>query len=177
MRAFIAIELPDHIKAALGNVQGEVVPVLPPAKWAKPQNLHLTMIFLGDINATQAEDARAAIAQCAIQTKKIQTKLTGFGYFPSEKNPRVFFTQLEHEEEFIRLHQALCAKLKIMPEKRFRAHITLCRFKKGEKANLMNKLPVLVKNETFTANRLTLFESTLTPDGPIYEKIFSEEII
>ena len=177
MRAFIAIELPNHIKEALGNIQKELTEALPRVKWVEPQNLHLTMIFLGNIDEAQADDARAAIAQCALQTKKIETKSADLGFFPGERNPRVLFAQLENEAEFIRLYRALCAELKIIPEKRFKAHVTLCRFKEGRKAGLTEKLPILTGCETFIADRLTLFKSTLTSRGPVYEKIFSTQII
>jgi len=177
MRAFIAVELPDYIKDVLGSIQKTLAPVLPHAKWVEPQNLHLTMIFLGAIDEVKADYTRAAIKQCALQAKKIETKLSGLGFFPNGRNPRVLFAQLENEEDFIRLYRALCAELKIIPEKRFKAHVTLCRFREGGKISLTGKLPVFVNGETFTANRLALFKSTLTPRGPIYEKMSAAQTI
>jgi len=177
MRAFIAIELPDQIKAWLGKVQNELGPALPPAKWVEPQNLHLTMLFLGDIDETKVNGTRAAIKQCALRAKKIETRLAGLGCFPDERNPQVLFAQLENEEEFIRLYQALCTELKIIPEKRFKAHITLCRFKAGEKTGFADELTALPESAIFTTDRLTLFKSTLSANGPAYETIFSTKII
>ena len=78
MRAFIAIELPDSVREALRREQARFRKVCPDARWTRPEGIHLTLKFLGEISARQAAQVKKALAQME-QFEKFRVRAQGFG--------------------------------------------------------------------------------------------------
>lgn len=82
MRAFIAIELPEEIKQALGQLQQKLKATGADAKWVAPENIHLTLKFLGEINDTQLAKINAILDETARQNNPFQLRINSIGVFP-----------------------------------------------------------------------------------------------
>jgi len=184
MRAFIAIELPKDIKAGLSKIQEELkaesLKIEPPSiSWVKPQNLHLTLKFLGDIPAEQLKEIKQIISETTKTISGFRLRLEAAGFFPNLQTARIIWVGANQPPpELKQLAQQLEARLvkSGMPqeERDFRPHITIGRIKNRLNSFDLEKiLDKLEKNITgsnweFNCGEITLFESTLGPGGPAY---------
>jgi 2'-5' RNA ligase len=94
MRAFIAIDLPESIQAALGQQQAAFRAACPDARWTRPEGMHLTLKFLGEISDDQVRQVTEALASLALP-EKFSIEVKGFGFFPDARRPRVLWVGLE----------------------------------------------------------------------------------
>jgi 2'-5' RNA ligase len=145
------------------------------------ESLHATLVFLGH----QAERDVDRIAELSLTTPPAAFELRpGEAVALPPRRPRLYALGLEEPREELREWQAgLSARLAgaglYEPEKRpFWAHVTLGRVKRGANAPRMEPLPELPADlrRPFLAERLTLFKSTLTPSGAVYEALRSEAL-
>ena len=183
MRTFIAITLPENIKSILSNTQDELKQVGADVKWVKPENIHLTLKFLGEIEQELLEKIKGVLEEIAQKNMTFSAYLSKLGAFPKLRYPRVIWISLGHDQTIIDIAKDLETRmLKIGFPKESRAfttHITLGRIRSGLKRNeLIQKIEILNKNISgpqaeFRVTNLTLFKSTLTPQGPIYETLLN----
>ncbi|TAM41821.1 RNA 2',3'-cyclic phosphodiesterase [bacterium] len=178
MRAFIAIELTQSIKDHLSKIQDELKPGLPKAGWVKPQNLHLTLKFLGDISSHQLEEIKRIIAETSLEFTPFKIKLDDLGVFPGLRNARIIWAGITQDALIKQLAGSLETKLagiRIAEEKRgFSSHITMARVKIPINPAVLERELGKAKNDLvyanleFNAEGITLFESVLGPNGPAY---------
>jgi len=176
MRLFIAIELPQGVKAALGEIAAQLAQSGVRAGWARPDTLHIPLKFPGEVAESKLDAIRAVLDRVAAGHAPFQALAGEFGFFPSRGRPRVFFVGTDQQELLQALAQDLerdLAALGFAVEGRFKAHITLARFK-GEKnlTAFRNRLAELAVNEPVPVTALVLFRSTLTPHGAIHEELY-----
>lgn len=181
MRTFIAIELPQHITAALGNIQETLKSSKLNIRWVRPENIHLTLKFLGDILPEAVDPISRALSESVRGYDPISLSAKGSGAFPGIKNPRVIWVGLSGQVPRLKtLQQTLAENLAALgfeKEKRaFKGHLTLGRIKGSVdpvKLNAALNEVMDFETEPFLADRIILFQSDLKPTGPVYTKIAS----
>src|SRR5664279_2466351 len=90
MRLFVAIEIPEDVRESLASVLREFRAISPEAKWVRPENMHLTLRFLGDTDPVKLNDVQAILA--AVRSPQpVTLEFRGLGFFPNVKRPRVFW--------------------------------------------------------------------------------------
>jgi len=180
MRTFIAIELPPPTKEKIAQVQQVFKECDLAIKWVKPENIHLTLKFLGNIKEDQLPEIKNVITEVAKKNKSLKAQFTDFGFFPNERKPRVFFIATSYQDLLKSIAQELEERLKdigFKAEHRFKSHLTLARIKSLENIDcLKRKCKEVELTEEFAINEIILFKSTLTRSGPIYEKIFTSPL-
>jgi 2'-5' RNA ligase len=180
MRTFIAIDLPSYIKEKIYNITEIFKGCNLNAKWVEKDNFHMTLKFLGEIEEKKLEGIKKIIEIVANKFHNFEINLKEFGFFPNEKNPRVFFLSTDKEEALKTIATNLEEELENIgfpKENRFKSHITLARFKSRKNLDcLKRKIKEVAIQEKFTINGITLFKSTLTKYGPIYEEIFKKSL-
>jgi 2'-5' RNA ligase len=180
MRTFIAFPLPVEIKETLASVQGNLRSCNLDAKWVTPERLHLTLKFLGEVPEAKLEPIREKLNSVAKEFKALSVTLEKFGFFPHERNPRIFFVATDKEEALQKIASHLeeeLAQLGFAPEHRFKSHITLARFRSRKNIDcIREKIKELKIEGRFSCQDIVLFKSTLTPSGPIYEEIFKARL-
>ena len=178
MRLFVAVELPPGHRASLAGVcergrRGGV-------RWVGPENVHLTLKFLGDVDEALLADLKAALAAVAAAAEPFPLSLKGGGCFPNARAPRVIWIGLaEGAEEASALAAAVERALEPLgfaAEKRpFRPHLTIGRVKDVQAGapTAANKIEQLKEYGVppATAEAIALIKSTLTPEGSIYQEI------
>ena len=193
MRAFIAVDLSEELRAKIKGIQKQFMDLEIhenlKLKFVNPWQVHQTVKFLGDIPENSVEEIKIALA--ATTQKPFDIKLRGAGFFPEAslekvRNIRVVWIGMEKgEEELKALQQEVESELSALGfprEKRFGAHVTLCRVKKrlsqAEIRLLLNKIAELkdVEVGTMLVEELKLKRSTLTPKGPIYEDVWVKRL-
>ncbi len=176
MRSFIAIELPQEIKDKLAELQSKLEPLIK-GNFVAKNNLHISLKFLGSIgNIAEIEKELLKISK---DIKPFNIQIKKLGIFPSENYIRVIWAGA-YAPELQELYNKIQTSLEPLGFKKedhkFHAHITLARVKAvNEKQKLLEliKQPInqSINFGSFTANKISLFKSTLTGKGPIYEEI------
>ncbi len=176
MRAFIAVEIPDTIQATLAALQAHLAQARADVKWVERDNLHVTMRFLGEITQDQRHAIEQLLSKIAASRPPIRVHLSQLGAFPSAGSPRVIWVGIgQGQEELGRIAGELedgLAALHLPSEDRpFVAHVTLGRTRSprhlAQLASLLKETTWILP-EPFVIGHLTLFQSTLSPSGPIY---------
>lgn len=180
IRSFIALSLPQEIKNYLTAIIQEFKKIAADVKWVKPENLHLTLKFLGEQEEKRIKKIKEILEVVAGQRKSYALELGGIGGFPKLEYPRVIWIGLSKgTQETLNLVQELekeISKLGIPQEKKpFATHITLGRVRSAlnrEKLVACLKDFAIAKEKlNFSAQEIVLYKSTLTAQGPIYEPI------
>lgn len=181
IRAFIAIELNLETRELLSSIQIELKKTRADVKWVKPENIHLTIKFLGNINSDQANEIKKILSEVARENNQFDIDLSEVGAFPKKEYPRVIWVGVEKNKDKVAKIAAdleeRIVNLGIPKEDRpFQSHITIGRVRSNDnRADLVDKLKTitLAQKPSLLISKLTLFKSTLSPSGPIYE-ILSE---
>lgn len=183
MRAFIAIELDKNIKEALSKIQLELKKTDADVKWVLPGSIHLTLKFLGEAEEEKIPKIIQAIKKIACALNPFRIEIKNIGAFPNTKSPRVIWVGIEQGKENLSqlagLVEDALEGLKFPAEERkFSAHITIGRARSPKhKAALSETMQQLQFNPLSQAVKsIVLFKSTLTPKGPIYEKLTEENL-
>ncbi|HET7213449.1 MAG TPA: RNA 2',3'-cyclic phosphodiesterase [Terriglobia bacterium] len=177
MRAFIAIELPESIREALRREQARFRQVCPDARWTRPEGIHLTLKFLGEISAPQEAEVKNTLSRME-RFEKFTVRVQGFGFFPSAKRPRVFWAGLDAPPELAQMAAQVenaLAPLGFPPENRdFKPHLTLARFKVPRPQPRIEALLAVQSSSllgSFEVSEFFLWESRLLPGGAEYHKM------
>jgi 2'-5' RNA ligase len=177
MRAFIAIDISDEVRAAVCALAGELRKRVTGARWVLPENLHLTLRFLGEAEERLLEEMSTELVSTTARFAPFHLEFRGIGAFPSPRRPRVLSaTVARPPEELARLHEhleALARKHGFRPEERaFSPHLTFARLRKpGKELRLIQSelgdraLGVALIEE------VVLFRSILKPTGAIYHAL------
>jgi len=177
MRAFIAIDLPEEIHLELARWQSGFRTVCPEAKWTKPDGIHLTLKFLGEISDSQVQQVIKALK--ALPTfRRFAIEVKGFGFFPDGRRPRVFWTGVEAPAELQQLAERVEASLEKLGFARearaFTPHLTLARFKAPRPQPDLQAMVEQHRSHPlgrFEVSEFFLFESKLSPQGAEYRKV------
>lgn len=170
MRAFIALALPDGMARETLSLSRQLSRVLD-ARIVAPENHHLTLAFLGEIDEYGAEAAIAAIDEACAGRPPVLLEPRGLATFGRGKD-RTLVLELDGNPELTALAASVRERLSdhwvSYDEKAFRPHVTLAR-----KARLPEDLGILVLPDAAWASNVVLFRSTLTSDGPIYKELYA----
>ena len=177
MRAFIAIDLPEHIHTALSQKQAAFRAACPDARWMRPEGIHLTLKFLGEIAEPQVKQVTGALANLG-QVETFPVEVKGFGFFPDARRPRVFWVGIEAPPGLSQLAarvEASMQELGFPKEARsFTPHLTLARFKVPRPQPALQALLAQQRElrlGCFEVSEFFLFESKLSPQGAEYRKV------
>ncbi len=102
VRVFVALDLPDLAKAVLRQTVQELESVLPSGvRWVDPGGIHLTLKFLGDVDAGRVDLLLAAMDKAArgFASCSFPLSLSGLGVFPNAREPRVLWAGVEGDLE------------------------------------------------------------------------------
>ncbi len=178
IRAFIAVDIPDSLRQDLAALQSELRASGADVGWVKPENLHLTLKFLGDIEESQVEPLVLSLSKESVRlgSSPFTISLEGIGAFPKTTYPRVIWVGVNQgKEELEKLAlgvERTCVDLGFAAEERpFSVHLTIGRVRSKDRlAWLIKKLQVAEFRGSAPASidRILLIQSTLSPHGPTY---------
>ena len=182
IRSFIAIELPTGLKQELTRLETQLKAGNQPwVKWVKPDSIHLTLKFLGNIAAGTTAAITGAIEKSARGIKPFSLKVEGLGVFPSLKRVQVAWVGISGEtDKLTQLQKRLESNLTPLgftPESRpFTPHLTLARLKEHTSPNERQEFGKLIASTNFEASdievkEISLMKSQLTRTGAIYTQI------
>jgi 2'-5' RNA ligase len=188
MRAFIAVELPDvvvnDLRRAMSLIRDAGVHNL---RTVRPEGIHLTVKFLGDIAISQVEPLSVAMNNATRDIKPFELHLGGTGAFPNNQHPRVIWAGVDGEMESLRSLQQSIEKavegLGVEGERReYNPHLTLGRIRggasqeEGQKVAQTLSITNLDESLRIPVNSISLMRSTLTPNGAVYDRLASASL-
>lgn len=179
MRAFIAIELSEEIRSALGRIQSHLKYSGADVKWVEEKNIHLTLKFLGEITEEKREKIESILDEIGKSMNSFKISIKDIGAFPKIDYPRVIWVGLDKgaAESKILAEKIDGALSQIGFEKEarpFAAHLTIGRVRSSKNRQaLKEKIKNYERRDTndVIVSSVILFQSSLTPKGPIYTKL------
>lgn len=133
LRVFVASDLPETVKVALGERAAEVRHRVPPASWGRPETYHVTYAFLGDQDESTVARLGDALTDALASSRAFDARISGAGFFPDARRPRVAWVGLQPPEAFAGLAEAVRGAVRsaavAMDVKPFAPHMTLARIK------------------------------------------------
>ena len=176
MRLFVAINLDPSLKALLAEIQGKLKATEAPVRWVKPEQIHLTLKFLGEVGEATLPALRDALGHCLAEVSAFPLSFSRLGTFPSKGTPRVIWVGVsEGGHEVEKLHR--CIEEALLPlgfpreDRPLHPHLTLGRVKGAR--HLQSLREYLHNTEVKELGRMRvqcvdLMRSELHPQGAIY---------
>ena len=182
VRTFVATEISDPVRRAAAQLIKTLGAISADVKWVEPQNLHLTVKFLGDVSLKETARICQAVQKAAAEVKPFELTFGGVGAFPNPERPRTIWIAGHCEDAadgMALLHEKVeqrLAKLGFRKDsRRFQAHLTIGRVRRGgpgmaDLARLIQENAGLQFGKT-TVQEVVVFSSQLTREGPTYQPL------
>jgi len=179
LRLFIAVDVPEPVKATLAAAAAPFRQTIPGGRWTRPEAWHVTLKFLGRSWPRLVPAVEEAVRSAAEASERFETRLTELGVFPGPGRARVIWAGLwDPDGKFPKIVKLLDESLGgvFEPEKRaFTPHLTLARL--NPPTDIREVAPTLIGHsvtaESFTVGSLVLYRSHLSPRGATYEPLLS----
>jgi len=180
IRAFLAVEVPHHITAGIRDIQRRLAPRIEDIRWVRPEGIHLTLKFFGNISEEDIPCISGIVGEQAGNTAPVTLRVHSIGVFPGPSRPRVLWMGLTGDTDRLAVLQgdiesALPACGFPREGRAFKPHLTLGRARSQKK--MFTGLGDIGEEEEgyeagrFEAGGLTLFRSELMPHGARYSKL------
>jgi 2'-5' RNA ligase len=183
LRLFIAIPIPEPVRDEIIRVQQELQPLVPRdvVRWARSDQFHLTLRFLGDVPADGVEELKESAGAVCRNARPLSLRAEGVGFFPNPRSPRVIWMGInDREGRLVDLQKQIeTAVGPFSPEpgeKNFTGHATLGRLKNPRPADtrdLAARAQSLEKRlfGEWTAHEIEIIRSELSPAGARYTSL------
>ncbi len=185
LRAFIAADLTPAVREAVAQVSRNLQQKLAglPLRWVAPENMHLTLKFLGDVSARNLRLLEEMLAGEARQHTAFEFGVGTLGAFPNPRHPRVLWVGVSGPDALQRLHAGIenaMARLGYPREQRpYQPHLTLARVARNAPAAVIRQISQVLRQETVgylgsvRVEAIHLYRSDLSPQGPRYTRLFT----
>ncbi len=180
-RTFVALPLPQPMIQALADVQGQLKRLCPPrsVRWVTPDNIHLTLAFLGEILPSRVPAVQAALSSVSRNLAPFPFTVGGLGAFPSARRPRVVWVGLGDPDGRLELvYQAVNEALRsvgfTLEQRPFKPHLTLGRVGRRTSRPESQQVGAAISETTVgelgtvTAEQMIFFRSVLKSGGAEY---------
>ncbi len=182
LRTFIALELSGGVKSRARQLVDRLRITDASINWVQPENMHLTLKFLGDVPEIETPDVCRCVARAAATIEPFEIVFRGAGAFPNAANPRSLWIGVEDGTEYlvelqVAIEQALHKDLGFAKEhRRFQPHLTIGRVKHSGGDGGQRLKELIEQNADFDANlsvvdEVVTFASFLGKEGPTYQAL------
>ncbi len=170
MRLFVALSLPESIRFQVSLLCSGI----PDTRWVPPENLHISLRFIGEVDGGMFDDIDAALA--GIRAPAFTLELSGVGHFGNGARPRALWAGVARQPALLHLRdkvESALVRTGIEPEgQKFKPHVTLSRLKSVPLAKLQDFLAgnSLFRTPPFEVTQFTLYSSFLASEAAIYRE-------
>ena len=185
LRTFIALPLDERVRRHIVSLQEELGREQVNVKWVEPENLHVTLLFLGEIDARELPDLCKAVRGVTSELDSFAVEVAGVGCFPNPRRPRTLWIGIsDGRAEVVELHDRIeDALLRLgayrREERGFTPHVTLGRVKSDDGGGPLRDR--LKEQSDWSAGRQEVREvhvmsSETGPKGPTYTVLSREKL-
>lgn len=176
IRAFVAVPLPVGLVSVLTRTQRRLSTDLT-ASWTRPEAMHLTLHFLGEVEVAVAERIGASLRAACARIPAFAVQARHLGTFPNPRRPRVLWAGIADGAPLITLQRTLVEPLRDcgleLDSRPYRPHLTLARFRKPLRRQHLSFLASILRDEqrdfgSVPVEEVRLYRSELLPDGARY---------
>lgn len=178
IRTFICIDLPSNLKSRLENLTVELQKSSKSKiGWVKPNNMHLTLRFLGDIAKEQISIVQGCVERSCEGISSFTVTASELGVFPNLRHPRVFWVGIKDFTAYLlplqkKLEQELVKAGFDKADKAFSPHLTIGRVREGNPQEVITKLgQIKFTPENILVKELIVMQSELKTGGSVYTKL------
>jgi len=177
MRLFVAMDVPDEIKGVISTALEGLKSGVEGVRWVKPENIHLTLKFIGDYEERKLDRLVDEVRKAALRSPRFTALLGGCGAFSSPSKARVIWVDMREGGEgaavVARKVDSRLGKIGVKRESRpFRAHLTLGRLKRPKDcSDMLDRLDDDLEELAempFDVHEIVLYRSLLSSEGPTY---------
>jgi RNA 2',3'-cyclic 3'-phosphodiesterase len=185
IRAFIAIDLSPEIRRMLEQVTLQLKERLgdAPIRWAPAQNIHLTLMFLGDVSVKNLEMLKKVLQNEVSSHHSFEFSVGGVGAFPNNRHARVIWVGVEAPAELLNVQRGIEAAVSRLgyarEERPFSAHLTLGRVSRNATSKDIHLISDVLESTKVgflgvaQVDAIHLLKSDLRPTGAVYSRVFS----
>jgi 2'-5' RNA ligase len=179
VRTFVAITLHGSLHETIGDIIDKLSASNAKVKWVEPENVHLTLKFLGNVEEERLPEVYEACERAAKGAGPIDLEMRALGCFPDVKNPRIVWLGIERGADVVKqLQERVESELRAIgfpkEDRPFRAHLTLGRVKGKQKLAVLCRLLDEKRNifvGSMRAEKISVMKSKTLPTGPIYTEL------
>jgi 2'-5' RNA ligase len=184
-RTFCAIELPANVRAQLADHAKQLRAVVPEASasWSKPENVHLTLKFFGNVATRNIPTISVAASRVVKEFSPFQIKIGGTGVFPKATRPQVLWIGVEDSSGRLselqrRLEEEFATAGFDKEDRAYKPHLTIARIRRPDGARRLAESHLQTKFALLNirVNEFVVFRSQLSPKGSIYTAISKHEL-
>jgi 2'-5' RNA ligase len=168
-RLFVAITIPEEVASSLERL----CVGLPDVRWTDPDDFHLTLRFIGEVDPPTFHDIGTALAE--VSARPFEVTLRGIGHFPPRGEPTTLWVGADGGEPLAALRRRVdraLADVGVGPEpRRFQPHVTLARFRRPPPENRLGAFlrnSSLYRSASFPVSGFSLWSSVLRPEGALH---------
>ncbi len=185
MRAFIAVDIEDpRLISSLSSIKNTISTLNVPIKFVEDENLHITLVFLGEIDESTVETLKSGLEE-NIKHPPFEISVEGLGSFPSLSRPRVVWAGIRKgSKELTNIHETVMKTLNTLnirvKGEKFHPHVTIGRLKGSRNIQSLTKLLIEYSNYFFgeqQIDKVKIKQSILTPKGPIYRDVYVKKLV
>ena len=179
VRCFVAVEVEDEIRARLAEAQEALAAAGSHVRWSRPESLHVTLKFLGDIEESNVGAVCTIVESVAAAHDAFAVEVAGLGAFPNPRRPRVVFARMSDPTNTLaamaRALDERATAVGVSRDRRpFRPHLTLGRVKSGRGMADLTQALAAYEARAFggqTVSQISLMRSELRPSGAVYTRL------
>lgn len=175
VRTFVCIEIPESIRSRINKLQQTLRQMEALVSWTRPSNIHLTLKFLGGVEASSINRTTKALERAANGIRPFEVEVSGGGCFPSPRSPRVLWVGISNVPEQLRqlytnIEDELAGEGFPREKRRFSPHLTIGRIREPRNSARLAEALIAIgfETEAFPAKEVILMRSDLKPTGSIY---------
>lgn len=189
LRLFVAIQVPEDVRIEMAGMQDELRPLAAPegVRWVKPEQLHLTLKFLGNVPENLVESVKNSLTEACAGISPFDLSAKEIGFFPNERSPRVIWAGIQENQNYLaelqkRIAESLVPFVKELDTEKFHPHVTLGRFQKFRRHKTEKLLPRVLSSKhnifgKWLVNAVDLMQSELSPSGAIHSVLSSVTLV
>ncbi|MDW7651866.1 MAG: RNA 2',3'-cyclic phosphodiesterase [Bacillota bacterium] len=173
-RLFFAVELPPAVKESVLDLRQYVQAKPHAVKWVAQKNLHLTLLFIGEVQEDKLPQLLDSANRAAKRCRPFDLAIQGTGVFPGPARPRILWAGVAAGAlQLTILADELSAVLGIAQDKAYTPHLTLGRIREGHRidTSVFLRRGASFRADTIQIDSFCCLESTLTPQGPVYKPL------
>ena len=173
MRLFIGLPIPAELANALTR-HARAIP-LPKARWTPSENIHLTLVFLGEVAEQKLSSIKLELDE--LKTAPVPLRLIRLNTFP---RGGVLFAEVDPTAELLHLQEQMASRMACCgfpaEDRPYRPHITVARFHEPRLLSNSELILSALLQRSFSADTITLYRSSLTPKSPHYEILAQKKV-